>query len=200
MNREIKIHIKNNLVLYIFALIVFCIGIAMGALYSAGISETQANDLGSYISDFFEHFRDKDIEFARIFKNSIISSFGYVFTSFLMSLCVYTVFLVYIILGLRGFSLGFTVGFMVASLGTKGFFFILAAVLPSCIFTLPVYLFMSVTCIKCAVSRHRVRENYRENKRQLKAFIFLMFLIFVVLSLCSLIDTFLSPVLVKYLF
>ncbi len=200
MNREVVRHIKNNLVLYIFALVVMCIGIAIGSLYSVGIDETQASELGVYISDFFAHYKDKDIEFARIFKNAFSNSFWYVLVCFISSLTVYTVFAVYLALGIRGFSLGFTVGFIVGEIGVKGFFLILAVVLPSCVVTLPLYLFMSVICVKCAVARHRVRENYRENKRELKVFIILMLLIFALLILCSLIDTFLSPMLIKYLF
>lgn len=200
MNREFVRHIKNNLVLYIFALIVICIGIAIGSLYSAGLDETQSSELGLYISDFTQHYRDKDIDFVGIFKSSLQVSFWYVAVCFVASLSIYTVWLVYVALGIRGFSLGFTVGFMVGEIGVKGFFLVLAVVLPSCVITLPVYLLMSVVCVKCAVTRHRVRENYRENKRELKVFIVLMILIFALLILCSLIDTFLSPILVKYLF
>ena len=200
MKREFVKHIKNNLVLYIFALIVMCIGIAIGSLYSVGIDETQSSELSIYISDYFEHYKDKDIEFAKIFKNAFSISFWYVLVCFVVSLTVYTVFVVYLALGIRGFSLGFTVGFMLGKIGLKGFFLVLAVVLPSCVVTFPLYLFMSVTCVKCAFERHKVRENYRENKRELKAFIVLMFFILALLVLCSLIDTFLSPVLVKYMF
>lgn len=200
MNREVVRHIKNNLVLYIFAVVVMCIGIAIGSLYSVGIDEAQASELGGYISDFFEHYKDKDIEFVKIFKNAFSNSFWYVLVCFVASLTVYTVFVVYLALGIRGFSLGFTVGFIVGEIGVKGFFLVLAVVLPSCVVALPLYLFMSVVCVKCAVARHRVRENYRENKRELKVFIVLMLLIFALLILCSLIDTFVSPILVKYLF
>ncbi len=200
MNREFVRHIKNNLGLYIFAMMIVCVGIAIGSLYSVGLDETQANELALYISDFFEHYRDKDIDFAEIFKSSLCNSFLYVAFSFVSSLCIYTVFLVYVALGIRGFSLGFTVGFIVGKIGIKGIFLILAVVLPSCVISLPLYFFMSVICIRSAVTRHRVRENYRENKRELKVFIFLMLFVFVLLVLCSLIDTFLSPVLIKYLF
>lgn len=200
MNRELVRHIKNNLVLYIFALAVVCIGIAIGSLYSVGIDEVKSNELSIYIEDYFEHYKDKDIEFTKIFKNAFSNSFWYVLVCFVASLTVYTVFAVYMALGIRGFSLGFTVGFILGKIGVKGFFLVLAVVLPSCMVTLPLYLFMSVICVKCALARHRVRENYRENKKELKVFIFMMLLILALLVLCSLIDTFLSPVLVKYLF
>lgn len=200
MKIEFIRHIKDNLVLYIFALVIMCIGIAIGSLYSVGIDESQSNELGVYISDFIKHYRDKDIEFEKIFKYAFSNNFWYVLVCFLVSLTVYTVFAVYVVLAIRGFSLGFTVGVVVSKMGAKGFFLVLCTVLPSSALTLPLYLFMSTVCVKCAYARHRVRENYRENKRHLKVFIVLMLLIFVVLVLCSLVDTFLSPVLVKYLF
>ena len=190
MKKDFAKHIKSSLLLYIFAVAALLLGIIFGSVCSVRIDGDVYDELLKFVSEFFVYFEDKDIEFSKIFVSALINNLRYVALCILFSLSIYTVFLVYAMLGIRGFSLGFTVSFVVKTKGFNGFLLMLTTVFPSCVITLPIYFLMCVLCIKCAFSRHSIKENYRESKKELKSFLIIMVILFAALMICSLIDTF----------
>ncbi len=198
MNNEFTSHVKGNAFLYVLSFVALVVGIAAGSFCSVKLGVDEEKELSSYIADFFSYYKDNDIEFAAIFKSGLLYNLKYVLLCTIVSLSIYTFFAVYLMLGLRGFSLGFTVGLILIERGANGMLFLILTVLPSCVLTLPLYLYMCVMCTRCAISRHRLRENYRERKRELKSFLIIMLFLFVALVVCGMIDTFLSPLVVKY--
>ncbi|MCE5285457.1 MAG: stage II sporulation protein M [Pelosinus sp.] len=193
-------HLRKNIIAYFFIILVFSIGIIVGALAVKTLPDEQKKELIGYLSIFFNGLTNG---FDAGNESSILSSVIYnnVKTIIIMWLLGFTIVgipFVLFILFTRGFVIGFTVGFLVNEYVMKGILFAITAVIPHNFLAVPATLVTAVAAIKFSLLLLRGRKNKRINLFA-QAFNYSIFcaVMLCVMLLASIIEVYASPIFMK---
>ena len=179
--------IKENIKTYLILTIIFFIGLTLGVIFVNNANETQANQISGYINNFI---------------NSIINNVGIAVLLWFLGSTVIGFPLIYVVVGYKGYCIGYTVSSVMATVGTgKGIIFIIATMLIQNIIYIPTILTLSVSGIK--LYRLIMEDRRRENiKLQILKHTIFSILMLILLLISSLLETYvsgnLSSIFLKY--
>ncbi len=193
-------YIRHNLPVYAIAALLFISGVCLGAMSASGVVQEEAAQVSSYINTFFES--DQPVNYFTYALKCAADNFKVIAVCALCSMTVYTMPVCFGFLGVKGFTTGFTTGFLIKQFAYKGALFSFAAVLPACFFALPVWFFLCGVCVRFALVNHRraKKRSSLEKRRDTMVFGVLLLAVFVVLTLLNVLDGFLSSFVAKTLF
>lgn len=208
-NKENKIkniileYIENNAKIYLILLIIFFIGIILGIIFVNNAQEAQSNQISSYINNFINSVKENyQISKTKLLTTSMLNNLIITITLWFLGSTVIGVPLIYLVIGYKGYCIGYTISSVIATIGTgKGILFIVSTMLLQNIIYIPAVLTLAVSGIKLykLIMEDRRRENIKV--QILKHTIFSVGIL-VLLIISSLIETYisgsLSAVLLKY--
>lgn len=186
-------YIRENVRIYLILIILFFIGIILGVLFVNNSDEVQANEISNYINNFINSVKEdyqistKNLLFTSVFNNTCIA----ILLWFLGS-TVIGVPLIYLVIGYKGYCMGYTISSIIATVGTnKGILFITSTMLLQNIIYIPTIMTLAVSGIKLykLIMEDRRKENIKV--QILKHTIFSL-LMLIILLISSLIETYIS--------
>lgn len=132
--------------IYIFIIVLFSLGILTGALLVRGLEDSQSASLDQYFSLFLDSYNGEEMpEGATILGQSLRLNFQYLLIFWLLGFFMFGFPLIIFMIGLRGFSVGFTVGFLVDRAALQGVLLALGSVLPHNLLVIPALIVAAVT-------------------------------------------------------
>jgi len=147
-NSIINRHINQHKTLYIIILLLFSIGFIVGAINSSFLNQDIKQESNSYILNFVESLKTKEINSNLLFREVIISNIKPIIYIWIFGLIIIGIPVILIYVGLYGYSLGFTVTSVINTLGMgKGTVFLITSLIPQEIIFIPLILFMSLNAI-----------------------------------------------------
>ncbi|MDI6604218.1 MAG: stage II sporulation protein M [Thermoanaerobacteraceae bacterium] len=187
-------HIKDNSILYIIVIMSLMIGIASGAFTINTLNDIQKENIMKYIVSFYDILGHTQLNAINIFKQSILNNFETVFILWLLGATIIGIPFIFFIIGVRGFILGFSIGFLISEFKFKGILFALTAILPQNILILLVILFISVTSINFSlyILKNR-RFNMKDLFSQFVSYTLIVYTAFAVMILSSLVEAYVTP-------
>ena len=194
-------YLKTNIVAYFFMILIFVIGVVVGALAVKTLPDEQKTELISYLRIFFTGLTQGTEN--TMFGSHVLSSvmFNNTKTIVLMWILGFTIVgipFVLFILFTRGFIIGFTVGFLVNEYVMSGLLFALASVLPHNFFAIPAILVTSVSATKFSLMLVRHRKQGTINLwYEAAGYSLLCALMLGVMLLAALLEVYISPVFMK---
>lgn len=130
-NNIISTHISEHKGIYFLILITFMIGFVIGSIKSVFIDEAIKAESHNYILNFVEYLKTQEIDNKILIKESLSANIKPVIYITLFGLILVGAPLIFIYIGLYGYSVGFTVTSIISSLGNaRGIAFILAMMIP----------------------------------------------------------------------
>ncbi len=200
-NSDVRRYVQEHMALYIFVAVIFVMGVIFGALMVNALSLQQKQEISGYLSGFF-YMIDQQTDFDG--KQSVLDTFGmhikWLVLIWILGLSVIGFPLILILDFLKGVLIGFTVGYMVGQLSWKGMLFALVSVVPQNMIIIPVILICSVTAI--TFSLYLIKNRFLQRKdtvsRRLLSYTAVTVSMAVVLLGVSLFESFVSPVLMKW--
>lgn len=199
---EIKEYLRENMGIYILIICLFVVGVLAGALAVRGLDESQRLALNSYFNYFVESFNDPEtMNQGAIFRDSLKLNFQYLFLTWILGIFLFGYPLISGLVALRGFSVGFTVGFLVERASFRGILFSMGSVLPHNLLVIPAIVVIAVTGFSFSWLRFR---GYLEKRpcsirEHIGPYTLMVFLVGLVLFLGVLTEAYISPVFVKLL-
>ena len=191
-------YFKANIVAYFFMILIFVIGVVVGALAVKTLPDEQKTELISYLHIFFTGLTQGSEKITA--GSNLISSvmFDNAKTIVLMWILGFTIIgipFVLFILFTRGFIIGFTVGFLVNEYVMRGLLFAFASVLPHNFFAIPAVLVMGVSATKFSLLLLR-RKTYGKINLWYEAagYSVLCLAMLVVMLFAALLEIYISPV------
>ncbi len=155
-------HIRTFLFLYIVVLIFFIAGISAGAFTVDALGEDQKGELVSYFQGFFNVLDKEPVYSGEVFRQSLVNNMQFVILIWFLGITVIGAVFILMIVGIKGFIIGFSVGFLAEEMGLRGFLFALAAILPQNLLIVPGIIAAGVmgigfswTLVRRRKSRHR---------------------------------------------
>ncbi|NLJ79710.1 MAG: stage II sporulation protein M, partial [Firmicutes bacterium] len=137
-------YFKRHLTLYLALILLFAAGLGLGALSTQKLSAVQKVDLAGYLANIYDSinsaaaspFQKGEVFYQNMLDN-IVKTTGLMFV---LGLTVVGAPLIFGIVFLRGFVLGFTVGFLVQDAALKGLILSTASILPHNLLVVPAVL------------------------------------------------------------
>lgn len=151
----IAIHIEQNFPKYILATAVLLIGMIAGLLCSSGLTEETKAQVGGEISAACQAVREGGVDAFAVLKVSVQKNVRDALFIYLASFTVYCMPLALGVLFVRGFTAGFTLGYMSSAFGFSGVFMTAVSVLPSLLIAIPVLIMLSVLSFNNGLERKR---------------------------------------------
>lgn len=191
---------KKNLPLIFFILLVFVVGVVFGALAIRTLDSDARQELVGHLSTFFNGLAGKLSQpFQANPEGTIWLNIKMVAIIWLLGISTVGMPFIPVIIFLRGFVLGFTVGFLVNELGFRGLIFGIVSVLPQNLIIVPAIVVAGMVAISfsLAVVKSLVTKRPMDFGPQLIQYSVLMVVVAVVLIFGSLIETFITPLLMK---
>lgn len=202
INETIKKHIQGNLMIYFFVILFFMIGISSGAFMSKALTESENKDLITYLKNFFSIVDSKSINNFSILKQSLLNNFQTGIIIWILGVTVIGIPLILLLIALRGFIIGFTVGFFAKQMGLKGMIFSLVSILPQNILIVPSTIFVGVLGISFSLMliKNMTRKSGKYNVvNQFFIYTTIMAIIHIVIAVGCLIEAYISPFFIKYI-
>lgn len=193
----ISSHFSENKLTYIIVIILFITAVCFGTYTSGTLDNYKYEKLREYIQSFIDLAKNNpEVDNNKIFLISFLNNIKLVLLMWIFSMTFLGIFVAVLIVTFKGFSIGFTSGFIINCLTLKGISFTFFTILPKNIIEIPAYIILTVICINYTITMFG-----KKNKRRIKnkdssisEHFFKITLIILVLSISSLIEAYFSPI------
>lgn len=136
-------NIRINKNLFIFLLIIVIIGVTTGALFTAIISTSDKELVVSYLNDFFTNIKEGKLVYDNSLINALILTVGLAIAIWLLGVSVIGFVVVIIILFMKAFVLGFSVGSIIATFKLKGILMAFIYCFPHLVINILIFMLVS---------------------------------------------------------
>lgn len=116
----IKEHLKGNALIYLSLFLFYIIGILIGAASVNDLDYQQKEEMVTFFDGFLKLLDGSNYSQFAIFRISLLDNMKLVILFWLLGLTVIGFPMYYIVIGMRGFSTGFSSGILMGVLETKG--------------------------------------------------------------------------------
>jgi len=194
-------HIAKNRNGYIFLLLAFILGVSAGAFTVNGLSTMQRDELANYFQGFLQLLKNQNLESTELFSTSLLENLKLIGLLWILGVTIIGIPFIFIILGVKGFIIGFSSGFIINALSFKGVLFTIFALLPKEIIIVPCLIAIGVNGINFSMriaKNKTTHENIKANlKASLVSYCFVTAFYSCILFGGLIIDAYLTPVLVR---
>ncbi len=199
--QRISGYFKANIVSYFFIILIFIIGVVVGALAVKTLPDEQKSQLIGYLHIFFTGLtQDGGINTTseNMITSVMFTNGKSILLMWILGFTIVGIPFVLLILFIRGFIIGFTVGFLVNEYVMRGLLFAFASVLPHNFFAIPAILVMGVSATRFSLMLVR-RKTYSNINLWYEAvgYSIISIAMLVVVLFASLLEVYISPVFMK---
>ncbi len=199
---EIREYLRQNMGICIIIVALFALGVLTGALLLRGLEESQKLVLDQYFNLLVQSYHGQDLPVGTtILAQSLTNNIRFLVPVWLCGLFFLGFPLTLILVGLRGFFVGFTVGFLVDRAALRGLVFALGAVLPHNLLLVPAVIILAVASFSRSWSRFRGHLEKRPVplKKHLAPYTLVAVAAAMTLFVGSLVEAYISPVFIGFL-
>ena len=151
----IQDYFRERIFLFILVLILFLMGIIFGVLATSVLDSAQRDNLLSYLNQGLrgEIFISNSV----YTRQTIVANIKTVFFLFFMGISVIGLPLALLLIFTRGFIIGYSISFLLKSMGFKGLVLVLTGVIPHNLLIIPALFLMVIAIIDIAAALTKVR-------------------------------------------
>lgn len=201
--KKVKTKVTNKLAeqkkIYIFLIIVMLIGLILGIIYAVILNKSDHALVTTSLDSFFTSIKNNDIDYKSALINSLVGNISFVTFIFLLGISIIGIPLIIFSLASSAFIFGFSLSSIIYTYHFDGILKAITYLFPHQLITLLMSLFLGFYALYFGIKLFKylfrgIDINLRSSmKRYLQVYITVL-LIFV---LCSFIEVFLSPALIK---
>lgn len=195
-------HIRLHIPIYLIVILSIAIGIIIGTYTTKALPDLQKEELVNYLEGFFQILQSQEIDNHQLLFQSIINNLKLLLTIWLLGLTIFGTPIILVLLGFRGFILGFTIGFVIDKFAFNGILFIILSILPHNLFYIPGLVGIGVMAISFSLFllRSKIKkERIYNRKRQIWTYTVVIVLVSTFLLLGSLVEAYVTPIFMKTL-
>jgi stage II sporulation protein M len=213
MVRKIKFsagtYLRDHMSLYVFTSVLFMIGVLFGAIVVGALADDQALSLNNALNGFFKALIIQDTGTTPT-EITWHSAAGFLKTAgmlWILGLSIIGLPVIVILIFVKGFMVGFTVGVVVSQFKAQGILFAMAALLPQNLIYVPALIVCGVAGISFSLMLVRSRFGHQTAAprhtagtmlyRKFLSYTGLVAVVAVVMVLAAFVEGYLSPVLMR---
>jgi len=193
-------HVQSNFWLYVVSLLCVCTGIVLGIYSVRYMGDFEKSDLLSYLNNFSTTVNSSGVNYKNILVETIKNNITILLAVWFLGLTMIGIPVILIIDVIKGFTIGFTISFVINGMGIDGMWFSLLGVLPQNIIYIPCIIFASVLAMEFSLTilRDRTNRQWKSNIWvRVTSYSLSFLLVIVVMFLGFLMETYITPNMVK---
>ncbi len=202
MNKAITKSMKNITTQkkkYLFLIVITLIGILSGIIFIFFISNADKLLIKDELNTFLLNIKNNNLDYYSSFFQSFSSNFIYLIIIWLLGISIIGIPIIIFLLFFKGFIFGFGISSMISNFGLKGIGLSLGYQSPHLLIMLLIFLLISFYAINFSVKLFRIlflRDNINLSP-YFKKYIQILIISLVFSLICSITETFLSPILIN---
>lgn len=201
LRQNVGVYLKANIVAYFFMILIFVIGIVVGALAVKILPDEQKAELINYLHIFFTGLsqgNEDNVSSGNMIGMAMFNNTKTVVLMWILGFTIVGIPFVLFMLFTRGFIIGFTVGFLVNEYVMRGLLFAFASVLPHNLFAIPAILVLGVSATTFSLMLVR-RKTYGKINIWYEAirYSIVCMIMLAVMLFAALLEVYISPVFMK---
>jgi stage II sporulation protein M len=203
-NKNVSFILKSfqeNRLVYTIIILTFVISLCFGTYISNTLDKDSEDELSKYIDSFFSinEGLENNISKTDIFLTSLFNNTKLITILWLFSITYLGIPITILIIMIKGYSLGFTTGFLIRHLKIKGISFSFFNLLPKNIIEIPVYVILAAICINYSISLNKDRFRRKTNvSGTIWNHTIKIFALYIILSLSSVIEAYFSTIFIGF--
>lgn len=185
----IKDHINGNRILYISLFLFYIIGICLGAASVKDLDYQQKDEIVTFFNGFTKLLETNNFSQFNLFKISLVDNIKIIVLFWLLGFTVIGFPMYYVIIGMRGFSTGFSSGIIMGVLGTKGIYISAVCFVPKEAVLVPCLIALGINGIKLSgnilrswLKKSSPRDNWVKERFLPYSFVAAFFSFFILLA------------------
>jgi stage II sporulation protein M len=190
---RIKQHLKENSTQYLIILAIFVFGFIFGFINVKGLDDQVKSHLTGMLDNYLRAGIEGDLYGRNIFINAFIKQVETILSIWLLGLTVIGLPLILVVVFLRAFSVGFTVGFLFQEKAGAGVLLSMISILPQNLVYIPCLLFAAIIAMNFSVDIVRNRGSGNSLGLALLSYSIVMLVIILLFALGAFIEAYLSP-------
>jgi len=200
--RLLNSHFENNFWLYIISVFCIFLGIVLGIFTVKYMGPVEKEQLTTYLAGFTSSLNGKNIIYKDIFFQSLKNNLPIIIGIWFLGLTMIGTPLILIIDIIKGYTLGFTMSFIIKGVGVKGIWITLLGILPQNIIYIPCMMFASVSAMEFSIAffKNNMYKQWTSNIfRRIASYSLIFVGIFIVMCLGFLLESYVTPFFIKML-
>jgi stage II sporulation protein M len=178
------------------------VGISSGAFTTKALSQAENKELIKYLQNFFRIVDTKVIDQFSILKQALINNLQTGVLIWILGVTIIGIPLILLLVAVRGFIIGFTVGFFIQQMGVKGLIFSILSLLPQNIIIIPGVIIVAVLGISFSIMliRNKVKKTRYDNVlNQFFVYSTVIAIVHIFIAVGCLVEAYISPLFIKYM-
>ncbi len=158
-------HLQNNFWFYLVSIFCVCTGIIVGIYSVRYMGSFEKTDLISYLNNFTSALSAQSVDCKSIFIQALKNNLPLIFAIWFLGLTMVGLPVILLLDLFKGFTLGFSMSFIISQLGVKGVWISLAGILPQNIIYIPAIVISSVIAMEfsTAILRDKAQRKWASN-------------------------------------
>lgn len=193
--------IKKERALLIFIIITFILGLIFGSLFINFINNDDKKTLITQVVIFFESIKklSSDVFGLNAILPTLFNNALQMFSIFVLGISMIGVIVVIFIMFFKGFTLGVTISTIILKYQLKGVVGALLYVFPCMIINILIYIFVSFFAVNASIKflKALLKKDTLNFKSFLGRYLLAFIISIILISICSILDAFLTPLLLK---
>jgi stage II sporulation protein M len=179
----------------------FIIGVSAGAFTVNGLSSIQRDELSNYFQGFLQLLDNQKVDGGELLRISLSENFKLVMALWVLGLTIIGIPFIFLLVGIRGFLTGFSSGFIIEAIGTKGALFTSLVLFPKELIIVPCVIALGVNGINFSMNIMKNKSIKLISKESLKSrfvaycFVTLFYSCFIFSG--ALIEAYVTPIVVR---
>ncbi len=196
---SIKMHIENQKKMYLFLTILLAIGIFLGIGFAFIINDVDKVLVKDQLNAFFGLIKNGPISYKDGLINSLLTNLLYLFGVWFLGISIIGLVFVLILLFMKGFIVGFSIGSILLNYKFKGLLGIITYLFPHQILNLAVSILLSfyAICFSIKLFNYLFLQQNINFKKIMNRYVKILLLCLISFIIISLIETFISPLIIK---
>jgi stage II sporulation protein M len=197
---DLNKHVQENFWLYVVS--IFCIftGIVLGIYTVKYMGANDKTDLLGYLTNFGDNLKLGNFKYNTIFMDVLKNNSILIIAIWFLGLTMVGIPVILILDIIKGFTIGFSISFIINGLGTKGIGVVMLGIMPQNIIYIPCILVFSVIAMEFSLGMLKDRFNrQRINSIWVKitSYSFIFIAVSVFMAIGFIFEAYLTPNLIK---
>lgn len=185
---------------YVFFVALFVVGVGFGAAAVRALGDAQKSELLNYLEVYLRGLTGGSTQTppGELWRQAVTSSLRTAALLWAAGPVVIGLLIAPVIVFMRGFVIGFAVGFLTYELGVRGILIAVFAVFPQNLIAVPALMTIAVACASFSVLMLRRRERTRFGT-EFAGYTVLIILMMILMVLAASFEAYIAPVLMRLL-
>ncbi len=197
----IKSNIRINKNLFVFLAVIVAVGVASGSIFVTFLNSSDKQIVINYLNDFLNSINSSKLNYGITLTNTLIFTLGIGLLIWLLGISIIGFIFIILILFIKSFSLGFSLGSIIINFKFKGIMLSFLYIVPHHVINMMIYILISsyALILSYKLINSFMKKTAFDFKNIFQRYNFILMFSLIVLSISTLYEVYCMPYLLKFL-